>query len=191
MCRRALRDAKSVTLGIGPDCRKKSGYNDDVSGMSEEERTTTNGLIHKAGIASDTGDVATIVACADAVEKLGLSKIADIIRKRYVKIRLERASDVQVFGWDRARGEYEVEGKTRNVIKVFTPWGSRFNDVRKRMGLRLRPVSKTVVDGVKVPFYWEADVTQGAAVLKCLAGAHAGEMALGDKGVFQIPGGAA
>lgn len=184
MCRLPLRDAKSVTLGLGPVCRKKAGYNADVKGMDEDTRVEANALIHKAGIASDSNDVATIVACADAVEKLGMVKLADIIRKRYVKIRLERESGVQVYGWSKDQGEYEVPGKTRDVIKLFTPYSPDLNSIRRRMGLRMRPVK----DG-KV-FYWEADESQGHAVLQLLSRVFAGKRALGDKGVFQIPGGA-
>ncbi len=179
VCSRKLRDAKSVELGIGPICRKKLNHAD--WGLDDEAQATANKLIHKAGIAARAEDFETVLTVADELADLGLATTADVLRTKFIKIRLERDSDVQVYGWSRERGGYAIEGQTRDVIKVFTPYSPEFNAERKRMRLRARPVKEGKV------FYWEFGADQGGDVLELLSRVFPGRTAMGPKGPFRIP----
>jgi hypothetical protein len=152
-----------------------------MSGFSEARRKKANKLIHSSGIAMDADDLDTILENADKLQRMKLPVIADKIRHRFIPIRLERAENVQVYGWSRGSGSYAIEGKTRNVIKVFTPARSGFNDARKSMRIRMRPVKEGKV------FYWEAGEEQGQEVMALLKRCFPGRKALGDKGIFVIP----
>ena len=182
MCARPLCDARSVETGIGPVCRKRMGYDDMMSGIDEKARTQANKLVHRAGLAMDKDDVATILDCATEIRDLGLGKLAAVIRRRFIKIRIEREDGVQVYRWDRARQEsIAVLGKKRNVIRLFTPYNPDFNEERKRMRLWGRPVKQGK------SFHWEFGEDQGSDVMEILTRIFPGQKALGPKGVFTLP----
>lgn len=117
VCARPLLDAKSVELGIGPDCRRKYGY--DLA-VSEEARKEANGLVYL--IAAKQSGMETVQAIARLGE-LGFTKLADRILTRMDAIRIVRVgSKVRVFtpyraaasaGWHRIPGcRGAKEGKT-------------------------------------------------------------------------------
>jgi hypothetical protein len=194
ICRTPLRDAKSVELGIGPVCRKKhirGGWTAMWKRIDAPTRKKANKLIHEAGIAADASwdernecsGIETVLRCADDLQALGLPELTEIIRKRFVQITIAREDAVPVYQWDRrTRSESAVEGKTRNVIKVTTPYSPDFNRLRRQyVGGQHRPV-KNGKD-----FHWEFAASEGANVLSLLSQVFAGRPALGDKGVFFIP----
>lgn len=79
VCRRALRDAKSVEVGMGPDCRQKHGYT-EIEDASEEARTAANAIIHRA--ACYVRDEQVVAECCSALRLLGFVKVADRIEYR-------------------------------------------------------------------------------------------------------------
>lgn len=86
VCGRPLRDAVSVELGIGPDCREKYGYNDCVN---EAHRDRANQLIY---LVADAQTGITAVTAARALKELGFHKLAEKIATRLFSIRIERIS---------------------------------------------------------------------------------------------------
>ena len=72
-CGRPLLDAKSVELGIGPDCRKRLGFNMNVS---EEARAEANRLVYQLALTPVDGRMDAAAACARLAE-LGFAKLAD------------------------------------------------------------------------------------------------------------------
>lgn len=79
VCHRALRDALSVEIGMGPDCRKNHGY-DEVEDASDEARTAANKLIHQCAV-SLRDEAAVALHCA-ALRLMGFRKVADRIEYR-------------------------------------------------------------------------------------------------------------
>jgi hypothetical protein len=85
VCARPLVDAKSVELGIGPDCRRKYGY--DLA-CTDEARSEANRLVYR--IAADQSG-AQVAADCDALVALGFEKLAARIRDRVVAITIEES----------------------------------------------------------------------------------------------------
>jgi hypothetical protein len=83
-CGRPLRDAKSVEIGMGPDCREKYGYD---NAMTEEVRSAANKIIHHIAL-EQTG--ANAAKAAQELVGLGLPVLADRILKRVVKIHINQ-----------------------------------------------------------------------------------------------------
>lgn len=86
VCRRALRDAVSVEIGMGPDCRKNHGYA-EIEDASEEARTAANKLIHQCSLSVRMVNLSAVVRheislhCA-ALRLMGFRKVADRIEYR-------------------------------------------------------------------------------------------------------------
>lgn len=81
-CGRPLVDAKSVELGIGPDCRKKFAFTTDVP---EPCRRAANKLVYE--IALEQGGIAVLKKCAE-LRDLGFPVLADRIEQRCAALRL-------------------------------------------------------------------------------------------------------
>jgi hypothetical protein len=79
-CGRPLVDAKSVEVGIGPDCREKYGYDTEVG---SEERETANKLVY--AIAANPRSIDTLYRC-EALRALGFTRLAAIVEKRTAAI---------------------------------------------------------------------------------------------------------
>lgn len=92
VCRRPLVDAKSVEIGMGPDCRKKHGFNIDVP---EAARRQANVLVHDiALLQSGEADHRTaILAKTATLLLLGFDKLSAILIKRTAEVRIEVAGD--------------------------------------------------------------------------------------------------
>jgi hypothetical protein len=89
-CRHPLLDAKSVEIGIGPDCRKKHGYNAAIEALTEADRAEANRLVHWVACATDG---MAILATECQLRLLGFNKLADIIVERCAAVRV-RAREV-------------------------------------------------------------------------------------------------
>lgn len=87
VCARPLCDAKSVELGIGPDCRAKYGFD---SLVTEEQRKAANALVHK--IAMVQKGTEAFEACK-ALHELGFAALAARIMERLTKIVIEAVDD--------------------------------------------------------------------------------------------------
>jgi len=98
VCARPLRDAVSVELGIGPDCRAKYGYDDCIN---DENRARANQLVFM--IADSQTGIPAVEGCR-ALRDLGFKKLAERIAVRLFSIRIV------------------AEGPT---LAVFTPYTER------------------------------------------------------------------
>ena len=179
-CGTALRDAKSVELGIGPVCRKKAAFSGIYDGLSEVGRIAANGLVHRCGRACETGDFKTLLETASDIEDLGFAGVADKVRTRFLAVRFEYAEGVTEYGWTPAKGEFDT-GRTHDILRVFPKYNPRFNSLRKERRLRGRPV-KCQERG----FYWEFPVRLTRDVYKLVQDTFHGQIGLGSKGHFLI-----
>jgi hypothetical protein len=78
ICNRALRDAVSVEIGIGPICRGKSGY--DEIGATSETRSQANRIIHHISLNQHNSAIINS-GCRELIE-LGFSTVVQAIVKR-------------------------------------------------------------------------------------------------------------
>jgi len=162
-CHRPLVDAKSVEMGIGPDCRAKYGFDADVS---EDARKSANLLVHQIAAMVSTGLLGLdLMRAADALATLGFPVLSHIIQARAASITIELR-----------------EGR----LWVRAPYNPDFNAVSWTPGRRGLKVAE---EGKKKPvFYWtfpntlEAKTVLFAALWK----AYPGQLALGPKGGFEV-----
>jgi hypothetical protein len=92
-CARPLVDAKSVEIGMGPDCRKRLGFDREVS---EEARAQANRIVY--AIAAHLHDTAPGAGAAQAERarkllELGFTALADKVLERVAPIRIEVEGD--------------------------------------------------------------------------------------------------
>lgn len=83
-CGRPLVDAKSVETGMGPDCRKKHGYNVEVS---EEARAEANKIVYNIAATYGAEGLATLQSI-DRLQALGFHQLAEILADRVAAIRV-------------------------------------------------------------------------------------------------------
>ncbi len=81
-CARPLCDSVSVESGIGPDCRRKHGYNLDVPPAVRDE---ANQLVHDVAVQQEGLAVAQAVA---RLRELGFERLAAVIAKRACRVRI-------------------------------------------------------------------------------------------------------
>lgn len=113
-CGLKLTDAESQQIGIGPICKKNSGYNDIPVGGDEIQafialaeypeliqylndkyrpqgnRALMNGLL---GCCSLNRRTPVHKACCEAIEALGYGKLASTLRKSLASVFVERSTD--------------------------------------------------------------------------------------------------
>jgi hypothetical protein len=84
VCARPLLDAKSVELGIGPECRRKHGFDVEIP---EESRKLANAIVAKLACNRDD----SYLACDSIKEltSLGLGKLASILADRLATVKIE------------------------------------------------------------------------------------------------------
>jgi len=80
VCSRPLLDALSVEIGIGPICRKRHGYNEEVAALSDQDRQAANLIINH--VASNPRDWALREASCASLRLLGFKKLADRVLHR-------------------------------------------------------------------------------------------------------------
>jgi len=80
-CGRALVDAVSVELGIGPECRSQAF----PEGVDDDDRELANEHVHHAAIAAQNGHATKVVEYAELIRKLGFVGLADKVEKRFKK----------------------------------------------------------------------------------------------------------
>ena len=96
-CDRALVDATSVEIGMGPVCRKKHGYG-DLDGFAPEARAEANKLIYQ--IAAHRDGAVTVDACKRLAE-LGAVRVVEAIMDRLAKVRIAATDGGHPHGVDR------------------------------------------------------------------------------------------
>ena len=161
ICGRALVDARSVELGVGPECRK--GVD---GGIDDGTRTVVNKLLFAASLAATRGAIEDVLEAADEIDKLGLNEVAGKVRRRFVKA-VQRDPDIIV----------EVED---GQLKVATPFrrGDKqaFIDAWRAIpGRRYHSNRNWVPEGQK------------RALWALLQRFFPGKYGRGPKGVFRVP----
>lgn len=187
VCATPLSDAKSAELGIGPVCRKKWGYDDEIPG-GEPARKVANALVYEATCAKRDGNVERVLEISNELQALGLVKLANRIRDRFVDVRL---TPVQIDGvkW----------------LDVFTPYREQFPRILKALvpADMLKRVHVTGKDDDGDPLYvrgaghdrsiggkfdhWCVHNDAARLVMAALAVVFPNERATGIKGVFKVP----
>lgn len=87
-CGRPLVDALSVEIGMGPDCRKKYGYNEVVKGLANDpadRREQANRLVHRVAVHQDGLEAASAAA---ELRALGFERLADRLLERTAPVRV-------------------------------------------------------------------------------------------------------
>ena len=77
-CGRALVDATSVSVGMGPECR--DGWN---GGIDEATRVRANKAVFKAALAAQAGAAYEVIRLAGEIRSLGLNALADKVERRF------------------------------------------------------------------------------------------------------------
>jgi len=80
-CGKPIVDSRSIEIGMGPDCREQYDGN-----IPEETREGANKLVFAAAQAAQGGRVSDVLNIADAIESVGLPKVAEKIRERFAAI---------------------------------------------------------------------------------------------------------
>jgi hypothetical protein len=94
-CGLPLVDAKSVELGIGPECRSKSGITSDID---EDVRVKANELVYTASIEAQNGAVEKVLNISEEIRSLGLGVLADKVARRFKKgaIKASVKADIEI-----------------------------------------------------------------------------------------------
>lgn len=159
-CGRALVDAISVQLGIGPECRQ----NDD-GGIPDDVRVKANELVYKASLAAQNGEISTVTKYAEQIKDLGLDKLAVKVGKRFRNAARNTEIVLTLEG-----DCYRVETPFRRGAKeeFIAAW-------RSIPGRCYKDNSNYI------------PVTQKKALFEVLKRFFAGKVANGPKGLFKIP----
>lgn len=90
VCGRALVDAKSVESGIGPECRKKHGFEAPVS---EEQRIAANRAVYEIACDRNSAKVPALVV---QIHNAGLTKLSRILTRRLGGVEVTHVDDCYV-----------------------------------------------------------------------------------------------
>lgn len=161
VCGRALVDAISVEMGIGPECRKE--YD---GGITDEVRTQANKIVHDAAMAAGIGRIEEVMAAADQVEALGLAILAKKMRRRFKNA--ERLAEI------------EIEELPSGMYRVVTPY--RRKDSKAFVEAWRAVPGRRWVNGANL-----VPVASKKALWTVLQEFFGGRYAKGPKGVFKIP----
>ena len=160
VCGRALVDATSVELGIGPECR-----NGNDGGIGDDVRQEANKYVHTAAIAAQQGHVEKVIECATAIKEMGLTELATKVGRRFKNAAKRTVIAITVDG---------------DMMRVETPFrrGDKeafINAWRNIPGRRYRNGANYV------------PVAQKQALWKLLQQFFGGKYGTGPKGIFRIP----
>lgn len=161
VCGRALVDAVSVEMGIGPECRKE--YD---GGISTEVRVEANKIVHAAAMAAGIGRISEVLAAADKIEALGLAVLASKMRRRFKNA--ERLAEI------------EIEELPGGFYRVVTPY--RRKDSKAFVAAWRGVPGRRWANGANV-----VPVASKTALWAVLKEFFGGRYAKGPKGVFKIP----
>ena len=90
VCSRPLVDAKSVDLGIGPDCRRRYGFDQHCS---EEARKEANVIVYHIAAKQDGMELAPMLA---RLNELGFNSLADRIADRIASVKITVSADGRI-----------------------------------------------------------------------------------------------
>jgi len=162
-CGRPLVDAKSVEIGMGPECRKGLEGN-----IEDSVREDANKYVFEAALAAQKGFAEKVLEIADKIDELGLPTLASKVRYRFKGLRNpNRKIDIVI---------EEVDG----MLKVKTPYrrGRADEFVKAWRGI----AGRRYRDGANyVP------LSQKDKVLEILIDFFPNKVGIGPKGVFRVP----
>lgn len=162
VCGKALRDAISVELGIGPECRHGA-----TGGISTAQQEACNRLTHQASIFAQQGDIEGVRRVADEVRALGLVELGDKIAQRFVNA--EKKAKIVIV----------ATGDGRSLV-VETPFkrsaSSDFIGAWRSIPGRTYRSGKNIVPVESKPALWAL-----------LVRFFPGEFGKGPKGLFRLP----
>ena len=162
VCGKALRDAISVELGIGPECRHGA-----TGGISTAQQEACNRLTHQAALFAQQGDIEGVRRFADEVRALGLVELGDKIAHRFVNAE-RKAKIVIVATGDGRSLAVETPFKRSASGEFIAAWRS-IPGRTYRSGKNIIPVeSKPALWALLVRFF-------------------PGEFGRGPKGLFRLP----
>jgi hypothetical protein len=149
ICDTPLVDASSVEIGIGPVCRRK-WYDAEIG---NKVREAANALVAEATWAKHNDDIDKVLETAEALQALGLPKLAGRVRFKFIHLQLVVGSD----GW----------------VSLYTPYRRGFpNDLR----VLISDAQKRRVNDAKNKFdHWEIHPDAKRALFLCLAKHFAGD----------------
>lgn len=159
VCGRPLCDADSVTQGIGPECR--GGL--DV--LEPDQRRMANQLTHAAALYAQQGRIGEVRRCADALETIGCTGLAELVRDRFKSA--EANADIEIT----RRGD---------VYAVKTPF--RRGDKDAFIAAWRAIPGRTYSNGAN-----HIPVAQKVALWALLRKFFPGKYGTSDEGVFRIP----
>ena len=165
-CGRPLVDATSVELGIGPVCRTKYGFDEEIT---DATRVKANALVYQAAaLASAPGNnTPEILKIAEDLKALGLAILSAKIQERFVAIRL-------------------VDGES--FVGVFTPYDPGFvNALKSAIPWEGRRWYGRRDGAAKEDQCWRVKQQYKRELLGVLAQTFPGQAAVGGKGVFVVP----
>lgn len=165
VCCRPLLDAVSVNLGIGPECRKYSGY--DIR-VDEEKRAEANKLVHAIACGQSMSFTDLAAACTE-LTLLGFSKLAETISKRRASISISEESGRLLVKTPFTEGSL----KAIRAIRGRRPEYEKVNVKGQGLVDKFRGNSFPMV---RKPEVW-------AMIKRCFPGA----MGVGPKGAFVVP----
>lgn len=186
VCDTKLTDPTSVTLGIGPTCRKNHGWK-ALDELSAGDNARAKALVYEAAVVRDT-DPNRVLAIAAELLRMGLEKLGTRIQDRFIEVRLH-LTDAPEVRWDGvARREVET-GATIRVLQVKSPYHSGFRDALFRCCSYRRSVY--VADATKPSgrafSHWEVKYEDARGLYRALASCYPGKSALGPRGTFTVP----
>lgn len=163
-CGRALVDAVSVELGIGPECRK--GYD---AGLDDESKKKANEIVHAAAVMAQTGHVEKVVEYSKELKELGFDKLSIKVARRFKKVADRRV-----------KAEIVIEKADNGMLRVKTPFRrGKCKDFiqawRKIPGRRYERGFNYVPE------------TQKAALWKLFVEYFPNKYGDGPKGIFKVP----
>jgi len=173
-CGKPLVDAKSVELGIGPVCRKKYGFDIDVPNAVRKE---ANSIVYALAVAVSTALVTLqTLELVTALALLGFQKIADIFTFRCIDITIEVVNN-------------EADGERYLVRAPYNPDFNHDSWIKGRYGVKVVP-SLAPEGTKKKQFHWSFPKNEIARkrIWNALQRHHAGSIAMGPNGPFEIKG---
>ena len=159
-CGKELCDAHSVEVGMGPVCRVKTGYNNNNTEVSEEDRKAANKLIHTVATTKDTeGHIEAMNALMD----LGFEGVVKAMVKSLAGVTIAMTP------------ENHPHGGGRLAVKT----AYNYDEVSALRGIKGRRWDKSN----KVNTFPVSSKNDLWEVLKDF---HDGELGLGPKGLFKV-----
>src|SRR5678815_1221799 len=95
VCARPLRDAKSVEIGMGPDCRRKHGFDVEIA---PEARAEANKIIHALALhnGGQNPNPSYLPEAIARVRALGLDRLAEILADRLAPVKISKLENGRI-----------------------------------------------------------------------------------------------